>query len=74
MTHHDLIRMTEDSRVLGHPQSRQINPNRGPSRAPTGLNPPPSPSTPLYWERRLISCFCSCIPRWSPLPMGPRHS
>ena len=40
------------------PQSRQINPNRGPSRAPTGLNPPPSPSTPLYWERRLISCFC----------------
>ena len=58
MTHHDLIRMTVDSRVLGHPQSRQINPNRGPSRAPTGLNPPPSPSTPLYWERRLISCFC----------------
>ena len=56
MTHHDLIRMTVDSRVLGHPQSRQINPNRGPSRAPTGLNPPPSPSTPLYWERRLISC------------------
>ena len=39
MTHHDLIRMTVDSRVLGHPQSRQINPNRGPSRAPTGLNP-----------------------------------
>ena len=58
MTHHDLIRMTEDRRVLGHPQSRQINPNRGPSRAPTGLNPPPSPSTPLYWERRLISCSC----------------
>ena len=56
MTHHDLIRMTVDSRVLGRPQSRQINPNRGPSRAPTGLNPPPSPSTPLYWERRLISC------------------
>ena len=74
MTHHDLIRMTVDSRVLGHPQSRQINPNRGPSRAPTGLNPPPSPSTPLYWERRLISCFRSCIPRWPPLPMGPRHS
>ena len=43
MTHHDLIRMTVDSRVLGHPQSRQINPNRGPSRAPTGLNPPPPP-------------------------------
>ena len=58
MTHHDLIRMTVDSRVLGHPQSRQINPNRGPSRAPTGLNPPPSPGTPLYWERRLISCSC----------------
>ena len=38
MTHHDLIRMTVDSRVLGHPQSRQTNPNRGPSRAPTGLN------------------------------------
>ena len=56
MTHHDLIRMTVDSRVLGHPQSRQTNPNRDPSRAPTGLNPPPSPSTPLYWERRLISC------------------
>ena len=50
-----LIRMTVDSRVLGHPQSRQTNPNRDPSRAPTGLNPPPSPSTPLYWERRLIS-------------------
>ena len=74
MTHHDLIRMTVDSRVLGHLQSRQINPNRGPSRAPTGLNPPPSPITPLYWERRLISCFRSCIPRWPPLPMGPRHS
>jgi len=74
MTHHDLIRMTVDSRVLGHPQSRQINPNRGPSRAPTGLNPPPSPITPLYWERRLISCFRACIPRWPPLPMGPRHS
>ena len=43
MTHHDLIRMTEDSRVLGHPQSWQINPNRGPSRAPTGLNPPLRP-------------------------------
>ena len=71
MTHHDLIRMTEDSRVLGHPQSRQINPNRGPSRAPTGLNPPPSPSTPLYWERRLISCFCFAshvgrLFRWAP--------
>ena len=71
MTHHDLIRMTVDSRVLGHPQSRQINPNRGPSRAPTGLNPPPSPSTPLYWERRLISCFCFAshvghLFRWAP--------
>ena len=44
MTHHDLIRMTVDSRVLGHPQSRQINPNRGPSRAPTGLDPPPRPT------------------------------
>ena len=74
MTHHDLIRMTVDSRVLGHPQSRQTNPNRDPSRSPTGLNPPPSPGTPLYWERRLISCFRSCIPRWPPLPMGPRHS
>ena len=71
MTHHDLIRMTVDSRVLGHPQSRQINPNRGPSRAPTGLNPPPSPGTPLYWERRLISCFCFAshvghLFRWAP--------
>ena len=71
MTHHDLIRMTVDSRVLGRPQSRQINPNRGPSRAPTGLNPPPSPSTPLYWERRLISCFCFAshvgrLFRWAP--------
>ena len=68
MTH---IRMTVDSRVLGHPQSRQINPNRGPSRAPTGLNPPPSPNTPLYWERRLISCFCFAshvghLFRWAP--------
>ena len=58
MTHHDLIRMTVDSRVLGHPQSRQINPNRGPSRSSTGLNPPPSPITPRDWERRLISCSC----------------
>ena len=68
MTHHDLIRMTEDSRMLGHPQSRQINPNRGPSRAPTGLNPgllaplsPPPYLLPLLsskaanWFRQLTS-------------------
>ena len=73
MTHHDLIRMTEDRRVLGRPQSRKINPNCGPSRAPTGLNPPPLPKPHTIGNGDSYHAP-ALHPRWPPLPMGPRHS
>ena len=71
MTHHDLIRMTVDSRVLGHPQSRQINPNRGPSRAPTVLSPPPRPP-PLILGRasRKTELHCRSPARPTPPTIG----